>query len=102
MGDVDVETFLCAPGSNASTSYKIGQDFSVCVRPTAKYVTEGYSVNGFANVTCENTGASRELVKNAVADVLTTVQSASGVSTYLDSNGTKVGIATAAFGSVVT
>lgn len=100
--DVDVETFLCAPGSNASTSYKIGQDFSVCVRPTAKYVTEGYSVNGFANVTCENTGASRALVKNSVPDVLTTVKSASNVSTYLDSNGTKVGIATAAFGSVVT
>eukprot|EP00536_Pseudo-nitzschia_multiseries_P017090 jgi/Psemu1/49266/gm1.49266_g len=100
--NVEVESFLCASGSNAATSYKIGQDFSVCVRPTLEFSSKGYSIDGFVNVTCENSAASRELVNNSNPDALTAVKKAPEVSGYLDGAGQKAGGAAAAFESVVT
>lgn len=100
--NVEVESFLCASGSNASTSYKIGQDFSVCVRPTEKYAKEGYAINGFKSVTCKNTGTSRALIKNSLADPLTTVSNATVASEHLSVDGEKAGASAGAFGSVVT
>eukprot|EP00536_Pseudo-nitzschia_multiseries_P017782 jgi/Psemu1/52520/gm1.52520_g len=100
--NVEVESFLCASGSNATTSYKIGQDFSVCVRPTLEFSSKGYSIDGFVNVTCENSAASRALVNNSNPDALTAVKKAPAVSGYLDGAGQMAGGAAGAFESVVT
>jgi len=67
---VDVESFLCEKnGADTNTTkYKIGQDFSVCVRPTAGYISD-YNVAGFSNVTC----GYRTLVSNGQVGPLTEV-----------------------------
>lgn len=67
---VDVESFLCEKnGADTNTTkYKIGQDFSVCVRPTAGYISD-YNVAGFSNVTC----GYRTLISNGQVGPLTEV-----------------------------
>eukprot|EP00536_Pseudo-nitzschia_multiseries_P018287 jgi/Psemu1/54924/gm1.54924_g len=87
---------------NMTKNVEIGQDFSVCVRPTEKYAKEGYAINGFKSVTCKNTGTSRALIKNSLADPLTTVSNATVASEHLSVDGEKAGASAGAFGSVVT
>lgn len=72
--NVEVQASVCVPNNKTELpkTYKIGQDFSVCVSPTPKYQAESYSVSGFENVTCENAGSTRELVSNSKYDALTT------------------------------
>eukprot|EP00536_Pseudo-nitzschia_multiseries_P019090 jgi/Psemu1/58854/gm1.58854_g len=87
---------------NITKNVEIGQDFSVCVRPTEKYAKEGYAIDGFKSVTCKNTGTSRALIKNSLADPLTTVSNATVASEHLSVDGEKAGGSAGAFGSVVT
>ena len=99
---VDVESFLCGTdginnGKPVSDRYKIGQDFKVCVRPTAAY-TSKYSVVSFKNVIC---GYRKLVTESGVStDILTEVTVNLTGST--DAAGNATGTSAAAFTSVIT
>jgi len=98
---VDVEAFLCASGTNASSTHRIGQSFTVCVRPLANFATEGYVVDGFTSVTCNNSAWSRRIVDNSKpSSELTTI--VHDPSSYLSTSGEEAGSAAKAFQTVVT
>lgn len=97
--NVEVEAFLCGIGRAPFSSYKMGEEFGVCVRPTAKYIGEGYSVTGFVDVVCSNEAATRTLFNNSNTDVLTRIVD---ISTAFDASGTGVGPKAAGFVSLVT
>eukprot|EP00537_Pseudo-nitzschia_pungens_P002564 CAMPEP_0172378914 /NCGR_PEP_ID=MMETSP1060-20121228/69658_1 /TAXON_ID=37318 /ORGANISM="Pseudo-nitzschia pungens, Strain cf. cingulata" /LENGTH=578 /DNA_ID=CAMNT_0013106641 /DNA_START=939 /DNA_END=2675 /DNA_ORIENTATION=+ len=97
--NVEVEAFLCGIGRAPFSSYKMGEEFGVCVRPTAKYIGEGYSVTGFVDVVCSNEAATRTLFDNLTTDILTRIVD---ISTAFDANGAGVGPKAAGFVSLVT
>lgn len=97
---VEVESFLCGKkgindGKPIASEYKIGQDFSVCVRPTLKYADD-YKVTNFRTITC----GYRKLVTNMTAGTLTTVDA--NTTGIRIANGTLAGNSSAVFTSVVT
>eukprot|EP00536_Pseudo-nitzschia_multiseries_P013669 jgi/Psemu1/35969/gm1.35969_g len=97
---VDMDAFLCGVnGRNASEKLKMGSDFQVCVRPIAKAAAEGYFVESFPTVMCDNGVTKRYLIANGVPDVLTSIQD--NVTTSKSADGEEAGPAAKAFRSTI-
>jgi len=96
---IDVEAFLCDDFKAATTSYKVGQMFNICVRPKSTFIDQGYSVSGFDTVTCKNDGSTRQVITNGVFDRLT--GPFDNVTSWKSTTGVQMGSKAKAFQSVV-
>ncbi|VEU43571.1 unnamed protein product [Pseudo-nitzschia multistriata] len=99
---VPVESFLCGDsgvndGKPLVNKYKVGQDFQVCVRPTADYQKE-YKVVGFKNVVCGNDVDLVDENGDATND-LTSISL--DVEDSMDENGNAMGERAGAFKGVI-
>ena len=78
--EIDIDTFVCNIRNErvkSGRSYKIGEQFRICVGPQEAALAEGYTVDNFVEVTCgTNTAAPRSLVTKSIpTDVLTSIES---------------------------
>ncbi len=76
--NIEVGAFPCKIPDGTETKptypiYSLGQDISICVGPTENFV-ETFEVTGFKNVTCANSGQSRQLIVDDENDILTKVE----------------------------
>eukprot|EP00536_Pseudo-nitzschia_multiseries_P015790 jgi/Psemu1/43850/gm1.43850_g len=69
--NIYLESLLRAFGRPTDSTYMMGDEFGICVRPTQKYIDETYFVTGFKQVVCSNTDQTRTFFKNSVSDRLT-------------------------------
>jgi len=77
--EIDIETFVCNIRNepvNSERSYKIGEQFRICVGPNETALVEGYKVDNFLEVICgTDTATPRSLVNETGAtDILTSIE----------------------------
>merc|ERR1712194_970688 len=71
--EITVETFVCNIRNepvDAARTYKIGEQFRLCVGPQEAALEEGYEIDNFVEVTC----GSRSLVESGTTDGLTSIE----------------------------
>jgi len=75
--EIDIETFVCNIRNErirANRSYKIGEQFRICVGPQEAAIAEGYEIDNFIEVTCGTDTAGRSLVADSIeSDILTLI-----------------------------
>jgi len=75
--NIGLETFVCNIRNervSADRSYKIGEQFRICVGPQEAAIAEGYEIDNFIEVTCGTDTAGRSLVADSIeSDILTLI-----------------------------
>lgn len=75
LTEVDVVSFVCNKKNEKvkdGKSYRLGQNFRVCVTPTEAGITQGYLVDGYEELSC---GGVQLITNNKPTDSFTTVKS---------------------------